>query len=134
MDLSDFGALQLRVLEMLWEREQASAAEICEAWAPETAPAYTTVLSALQKLFRRKLVRRRKRGRAHVYKPRIEREAFRRRFVEEIRNKYFGGSTSGLVAALVGDEAVSDDELAEIESVLKDRLSQRRARGRRGDR
>ena len=76
MDLNDFGSLQLRVIEMLWERDRASAGELWEEWKGRPRPAYTTVLSGLQKLHKRKLVTRRKRGRAHVYAPAIDRGGF----------------------------------------------------------
>jgi predicted transcriptional regulator len=118
VDLNDFGALQLRVLEMLWEGGPASAGDLWEGWPGRPRPAYTTVLSALQKLYRRKLVRRRKRGRSHVYTPRVDRESFRRRFVAEIREKFFGGSAAGIVAALLGDEKISAEELREMEHLL----------------
>ena len=118
MDLNDFGSLQLRVLEMLWERGEATAGDLWEEW-PGERPAYTTVLSALQKLHRRKLAARRsKRGRAHVYAPRIDRETFLRRYVADVRRKVFGGSASAVVAALVGDEEISPQELVEIQRLL----------------
>jgi predicted transcriptional regulator len=121
MDLDDFGSLQLRVLEMLWERGQASAGELWQGWPEKPEPAYTTVLSALQKLHRRKLAQRRKRGRAHVYAPRIDRETFRRKYVSEVRRKVFGGSSTALAAALLGGEEVSDGEFQEIRKLLQER-------------
>ena len=121
MDLDDFGSLQLRVLEMLWERGQASAGELWDEWPDRPEPAYTTVLSALQKLHRRKLAQRRKRGRAHVYAPRIDRETFRRKYVSEVRRKVFGGSSAALAVALLGGEEVSDGEFQEIRKLLQER-------------
>ncbi len=121
MDLEDLGELQLRVLEMLWAGDGASAGELWEDWPETPRPAYTTVLSVLQKLYRRKLVGRRKRGRAHVYAARVERDDFRRRFLAGIRERFFGGSASGIVAALVGDEEISADELRVIEGILRRR-------------
>jgi len=121
MDLNDFGSLQLHVLEMLWERGEGTAGDLWEAW-PGERPAYTTVLSALQKLHRRKLAARRsKRGRAHVYTPRIDRETFRRKYLADVRRKVFGGSAAGIVAALVAGERIDAAELAEIERLIAGR-------------
>ena len=118
MNLNDFGSLQLGVLEMLWERGEGTAGDLWEAW-PGDRPAYTTVLSALQKLHRRKLAARRsKRGRAHVYTPRIDRETFRRKYLADVRRKVFGGSAAGIVAALVDGERIDAEELAEIERLI----------------
>jgi len=126
MELNDFGSLQLRVLEMLWDRGEGTAGDLWEAW-PGDRPAYTTVLSALQKLHRRKLAARKsKRGRAHVYAPRIDRDAFRRKYLADVRRKVFGGSAAGLVAALVDGEGIDPKELAEIERLI----AGRKGRGR----
>ena len=123
MNLRDLGELQLRILDMLWESGPASAGELCEAWPARPQPAYTTVLSVLQKLHRRKLVSRRRRGKAHVYAPRVEREDFKIRYVSGVKERVFGGSSAGLVAALLGDESVSERELEEIERLLATRIS-----------
>ncbi len=119
MDLTDFGSLQLRVLAMLWERSPASAGDLCETWPTAPAPAYTTVLSALQKLYRRKVVRRRKQGRAHVYTPRIDRVTFQQRYLAEIRARAFGGSALGIVAALFNGEEISEEEFQRIRELVK---------------
>ena len=119
MDLSDFGSLQLRVLEMLWKRGRASAGELWEDWPEQPRPAYTTVLSALQKLYKRKVARRRKQGRAHSYTPCIDRECFHKRYVSEVRRKVFGGSASAIVAALFDGEEISAAELEEIRRFLR---------------
>jgi len=125
MQIRDLGSLQIRVLEMLWERGEATAGDLWEAWPETPRAAYTTVLSALQKLYRRKLVSRRKRGRAHAYAARIERGAFRRACVDELCGQVFGGSATGLVAALLGGERLDDQEIDEIRRLVRERAKER---------
>lgn len=127
MEIRDLGSLQIRVLDMLWSRGEATAGDLWETWSEKPRPAYTTVLSTLQKLYRRKLVGRRKRGHAHAYAPRVEQEAFRRACVEALRGQVFGGSAVGMVAALLGGEHVEADEIEEIRRLVQ-------ARGREGKR
>ncbi len=119
MDLEDLGDLQIKILEMLWEQGSATAGDLCDAWPHPDAPAYTTVLSVLQKLYRRKVVTRRKHGRSHIYRPKVEKEAFRSRYIGSIRQKVFGGSASGLVQALLGSEEISPTEIEEIKELLR---------------
>ncbi|MBN1419293.1 MAG: BlaI/MecI/CopY family transcriptional regulator [Planctomycetes bacterium] len=126
MEIRDLGSLQIRVLEMLWERGEATAGDLWEAWPDRPRAAYTTVLSALQKLHRRKLVARRKCGRAHAYTARIAREEFRRACVDELRGQVFGGSAAGLVAALLGGERLDDREIDEIRRLVRERGKERR--------
>ena len=123
MDLNDFGALQLKVLEMLWARGEATAGDLWEDWpskhgSSKSRPAYTTVLSVLQKLHKKKLARRRKEGRAHAYSAAVNPDAFRRLYLAEVRRRVFGGNAAGLVAALVDDEEISKEDLEEIERLL----------------
>ncbi len=48
--LHELGELQREILELLWQRGEASVRELLEGLQRERAPAYTTVLSVLQKL------------------------------------------------------------------------------------
>ena len=121
MDLNDFGTLQLRVLELLWEHGPATAGMVCKQWPFPKRPAYTTILSALQKLYRRRVVRRRKEGRAHVYTPCLDRATFQRRYLRDVRDRAFGGSAAGIVAALFDGEAISADEFQKIKSLIAQR-------------
>jgi BlaI family transcriptional regulator, penicillinase repressor len=125
MDIRDLGSLQIRVLEMLWDRGEATAGELWEGWPETPRSAYTTVLSALQKLYRRRLVGRRKRGRAHAYAPRVDRQAFRRACVEELRGEVFGGSAVGIVAALLGGERLAAAEIEEIRELIQERAREK---------
>ncbi len=125
MDLNDVGALQLRVLEMLWARGESTAGDLCDAWPGPPRPAYTTVLSVLQKLHRKRLARRRKQGRAHAYAAAIDPGTFRRAYLADVRRRVFGGKAAGLVAALVDDHEVSAEELGEIERIIARRRKDR---------
>lgn len=67
-----FGTLELRVLEALWARRAAATVRDLE---PEFAGvAYTTVMTTLDRLYRKGVLGREKEGRRFLYQPRVSRE------------------------------------------------------------
>jgi predicted transcriptional regulator len=67
-----FGPLELRVLEALWSRTDAVGVRRLQAEFPGLA--YTTLMTTLDRLFKKDLLRRRKEGRAYLYTARHGRE------------------------------------------------------------
>ena len=68
-------------MERVWAQGQASVRSVMEAINddPSRSPlAYTTVLTVMQRLEAKGLLRRRRKGRFDVYKPKLEREAYLR--------------------------------------------------------
>jgi predicted transcriptional regulator len=62
---SVFGALELRVLEALWRRDEATVRELCDDFP---AAAYTTLMTTMERLHKKGVLERRKDGRAFVYR------------------------------------------------------------------
>ncbi|HTV95850.1 MAG TPA: BlaI/MecI/CopY family transcriptional regulator [Steroidobacteraceae bacterium] len=66
------GPLETKVLELLWSKERAVAVRHVQAAFPDLA--YTTLMTTLDRLYRKGVLMRRRRGRAFVYEPRCSRE------------------------------------------------------------
>jgi predicted transcriptional regulator len=67
------GPLEQRMLDALWARGSATVRELLENSLPELA--YTTVMTTLDRLYKKGLLERRKCERAYRYSPRQSREA-----------------------------------------------------------
>jgi predicted transcriptional regulator len=63
-----FGPLEWRVLEALWERGTPAAVRDLRSSFPDTA--YTTLMTTLDRLYRKNVLTRTKSGRAFLYVPR----------------------------------------------------------------
>jgi predicted transcriptional regulator len=73
--LTALGHLEEGVMEVLWTRGESSVRDVTGAL---TRPlAYTTVMTTLDRLFKKTLLRRRKVERAFLYSPRLSREEWR---------------------------------------------------------
>lgn len=70
--LSRLGPLERRVLEAIWERRSATVRELIEGGQLHLA--YTTVMTTLDRLFKKNLLTREAEGRAFRYAPSLTRE------------------------------------------------------------
>ena len=70
--------LEAEVMEELWDRGGANVRDVLEALNAREPQerAYTTVLTVMQRLHAKELLRRESRGRAHVYLPALSREEY----------------------------------------------------------
>ncbi len=69
------GDLERRVMEELWRRgDECSVREVYAAFAESLA--YTTVMTTLDRLYRKGILGRRRDGRAFLYRPRLTRDEF----------------------------------------------------------
>jgi predicted transcriptional regulator len=66
---STFGPLEIRVLEALWARDTPTSVRDLQPDFPGVA--YTTVMTTLDRLFRKGTLTRQKTGRAFFYRPKV---------------------------------------------------------------
>jgi predicted transcriptional regulator len=74
--LLELGPLEQRMLETLWTRGSATVRELLEDSYPDLA--YTTVMTTLDRLFKKGLLARSEAGRAFRYAPQFGREELHR--------------------------------------------------------
>jgi predicted transcriptional regulator len=67
-----FGPLEIRVLEALWERSAASCVRDVQPQFPGVA--YTTLMTTLDRLYRKGTLTREKSGRAFYYRPKLSKQ------------------------------------------------------------
>lgn len=116
---------ELDVMAVLWDRGDASVAEVQER-LPD-ALAYTTVLTVLRTLEEKGHVGHRSgEGRAYRYFALVEREAAGSTALDGLLDRVFGGSPELLLTRLVEDRRLTDEELEGMRRLLDERL---RARG-----
>ena len=98
--------LELECLAALWALERAPVAEVHARLAGRGRPlAYTTVLTVLDRLRRKRVVERERRGRAFVYTPLVTREQMRERALARLVSNYF--DSRGELERYLGVDAAS---------------------------
>lgn len=109
---------ELAILRVMWEKGPSSVREVHDAMPPERQVGYTTVLKTMQIMAEKGLLRRKDRGRAHVYEPTAKEEAAKRDLVGDLMDRVFGGSARDLVMHALGAKPASPEEIAEIRRML----------------
>ena len=107
-------------MEVLWDRESATVADVVDALPKRAALAYNTVLTTLRILETKGYVAHTKRGRAFVYQPSVDRELARRRALDDLLRRFFGGSKRELALNLFEEGDVDLEELKALERELRD--------------
>jgi predicted transcriptional regulator len=105
---------ELRIMEVLWDKGSATVAEVADALAGKDGSAYTTILTMMGILRVKGYLSCRKRGRAHVFTPRVDREDAARKAVRQLLARFFAGSPGELVLSFLRDEDLSPEELDEL--------------------
>jgi BlaI family transcriptional regulator, penicillinase repressor len=120
------GDLQLRILEILWDRGEASVADVHAVLKPERELAYTTVATMLRKMEARELVSHREEGRTFLYHALVQADAVTRSAGEHFVGRLFEGSLADAVSHLLTTREVSRTELDQIEKMIRE--AKRRAK------
>lgn len=112
--------LELKIMETLWARGQASIREIQETFPEGERPAYTTVQTTVYRLEAKKAVRRRvkKVGNFHIFEAAVSRNAAQRRLIDDLLG-LFGGRTQPVMAHLIESGKLTLADVKEAEKMLR---------------
>jgi len=116
-----FGDLQIAILRVLWQREEATVEEICDDLAPEHDVAYSTVSTVLSRLLDQEVVSRRKEGRRFVYRAELAEDEVRGSMVKELLERAFGGDPARLVGHLLRRDELGDADLDRLRELIEER-------------
>ena len=120
---SRLGVLEREVMAVVWKAGEISVREACARL--DLSVAYTTVMTTMDRLFKKRLLARRKVGRAFVYSATATRDemesAVATELVQSLLQRH-GGEPLPILSSLV--DAVSDRDRAlldELERLIRDK-------------
>jgi predicted transcriptional regulator len=116
--IDTLGSLQKVIMETVWELNGATVQQVLARLGRDKALAYTTVLSAMQKLEKAGWLRHREEGRAYVYLPTRSREEEGKSSLRKFIDKVFGGDPLVLFQHLLDDEELSARDLAALKKMI----------------
>lgn len=117
-----FTARELDVINVLWNAGPSTVAEVRKALDDDLA--YTTVLTVLRVLEEKGHVTHESEGRAHRYRPLVQRDVAASSALRRVKENLFSGSSELLLTRLVEDTSLSDDELRRMRDLLARRLGE----------
>ncbi len=121
--IASLGTLERKTLEEVWRRKETNVRDVVEALNDSFA--YTTIMTTLDRLYKKGYLDRRKDGRAFVYKPLMSREELHVGLAGDVIVSLIDGATKNVepVLACIVD-AVSDRDrelLDELERLVKEK-------------
>jgi len=113
--------LQLDVMRVLWERGEATAADVHEELLPGRGLAPTTVATLLRRLEKRGVVGHHSEGRQYVYKPLVTERQVRRSMVGELTERLFDGDATELISYLVSAGEIGPGDLERLRRLVEEK-------------
>ena len=123
--LDHFGQLQRAVIEVVWELGEATVRQVWTRLCRKKELAYTTVLTAMQRLERAGWLKHRVDGRKHVYLPTRTRAQAGAGSVRKFVQRMFNGNALVLFRQLVEEGELNDDELQELQQLINEKRKER---------
>ena len=124
MALAALGPLERQVLDETWRRGEVSVRDICLTFGEQIA--YTTVMTTLDRLYKKRLLDRRKSGRAFLYSPAVSREQLESGIREDVIEGLLDGTGIQPVLACIVDAVSERDRemLDELERLVQEKKRQ----------
>jgi BlaI family transcriptional regulator, penicillinase repressor len=110
---------EAEIMAVLWEQGPSTVSEVKGKLSDELA--YTTVLTILRNLEAKGYVSHEAEGRAHRYSARIRQQSARKSAIRHLASKLFQGSAELLLAQLVSDRRLSEDQVRRIREILDEK-------------
>ena len=124
--LDHFGELQRAVIEVIWELGEASVRQVWKRLCRKKELAYTTVLTAMQRLERAGWLRHRVEGNRNVYLPTRTRAQAGAKSVQRFVQRLFNGNALVLFRQLVEEGELTDQKLKELQKLINKKRKERR--------
>jgi len=109
---------ELEILQVLWDRGQASVRDVHEELLKTKEAGYTTTLKLMQIMHEKGLVKRDDSVKTHIYQAAVSKEKTQKHLLGKMIDTLFGGSPTQLVMQALGNHKASEIELEEIQKLL----------------
>ncbi len=114
--IASLGSLERDTMREVWRQKESSVRQICDAFGSQVA--YTTVMTTLDRLYKKGLLVRRKDGRAFLYSARFSPEELERGVAQDVIGSLLDTTSAQIEPVL----ACIVDAVSERDLVLLDEL------------
>ena len=112
-------APQLALLKVLWERSEATVAEMQRALHAERPLAASTIATLLSRLEKRGIVAYRIEGRQYVYRAVLNERDAREHALVEVTQGLFEGDIETMVSQLLSSHELRPGDLARVKALVE---------------
>ena len=108
------------VMGALWQRSPLTASQVCEDVCETRDWSLATVKTLLSRLVSKQALATRPDGRRFLYTPLLARTDYAGSESRRLVDRLFGGRAAPLFAQLAESEALTENDLAEMEALLRE--------------
>ncbi|MFO7370382.1 MAG: BlaI/MecI/CopY family transcriptional regulator [Bacteroidales bacterium] len=109
------------VMQILWQIKKGFVKNMVEMF-PDPKPAYNTVSTIVRILETKGFIGHTAYGKTHEYYPLVEKDEYRKKYLNSMLHNYFGGSFRQMASFFVKNEKMDTRELEEILNLMKKEL------------
>jgi BlaI family penicillinase repressor len=124
MKLKELTKAEEQVMQVLWNIGKGFVKDVIEQ-LPEPRPAYNTVSTIIRILEKKGFVGYQSYGKTHEYFPLIDKDTYRRFYLQNFMNNYFGGSFHRLVSFFAKENDISLNEMEELFKLVEKDFNQK---------
>ena len=110
---------ELRLMDVLWQRGPSTVQQVLEGLPKKSQLAYNSVLTTIRILEKKGYLRHIKDGRAHVYRPLIERAEASRSEIRHLASRFFKDSHEMLVLNILEERGIDAEELNRLRQLME---------------
>lgn len=110
---------EIKVMELIWEKEPVSAKELSLLAADRIGWNKNTTYTVVKKLQAKGYIRREDPG--FICTSLLSKDDVRRAETKNLADRLFGGSKKALFSALLADEELTDEDLAQLREMIEKR-------------
>src|SRR5271170_1530367 len=110
---------ELRLMEVLWQAGPSTVQQVLDALPKKSQLAYNSVLTTIRILEKKGYLRHVKDGRAHVYRPLVQRAEASRSEIRHLAHRFFKNSHEMLVLNILEERGVDAEELNRLRQLLE---------------
>ena len=110
---------ELEILKILWHLKTATVRDVYEVFREQRRIAYTTIMSELNIMERKGMVRKWQEGRAFVYKPTQTRKRVSKKMLNEFVDRAFDGSPENLLEQLLEASDLSLQDQRKVRGMIQ---------------
>ncbi len=111
---------EMRLLQVLWDREEATVEDVLNAHSEKERPNYKTTQTLLRIMEQKGFITHETRGRVFVFRPLVSRKEIDHLSVQTLVSRNFRGSAAGLLMNLLESVPIKKKELDALEAYIKE--------------
>jgi BlaI family transcriptional regulator, penicillinase repressor len=107
-----------QIMSIFWNQGELLIRDVLDQ-LPDPKPPYTTLASTIKNIERKGYLTHRMYGTVNIYKPALDQEAYSKKSFNRLVTHFFGGSVGNFLSFMVKEKNISDKEVKELQSLIK---------------